>query len=377
VDVATYKAEFLSHYYEGRLRPRTAYAFANIDIWARLASNAPGLANLATQLPFLRDIAKLAMGMPSERNIPAFAPHTFRDWFKRRRPRNIGASPVLLWPDTFNNYFLPDTGKSAVEVLEAAGFHVRIPSASLCCGRPLYDFGMLDRAKTLLLKILDALAEQIEGEVPMVVLEPSCAAVFRDELVNLFPNDARARRLSQQTFLLSEFLEKKAKHFELPQLARKALIHGHCHHKSIMKMSDEEAVLKRMGIEYQAPAPGCCGMAGSFGFEQDKYDVSVAIGELELLPAVRKASPDCLIIADGFSCREQIAQCSDRHALHLAEVIQMAMRTGTVPVDNAYPERVGVRLRQAEVKRSMKQTGLALTGAATAVAILWTLARRE
>jgi Fe-S oxidoreductase len=236
---------------------------------------------------------------------------------------------------------------------------------------------MLDRAKTLLLKILDALAEQIEGEVPMVVLEPSCAAVFRDELVNLFPNDARARRLSQQTFLLSEFLEKKAKHFELPQLARKALIHGHCHHKSIMKMSDEEAVLKRMGIEYQAPAPGCCGMAGSFGFEEDKYDVSVAIGELELLPAVRKASPGCLIIADGFSCREQIAQCTDRHALHLAEIIQMAMRADAVPVDNAYPERVGVRLRQAEVKRSMKQTGLALTGAATAVAILWTLARRE
>jgi hypothetical protein len=142
-------------------------------------------------------------------------------------------------------------------------------------------------------------------------------------------------------------------------------------------MTDEEAVLMRMGIEYQAPAPGCCGMAGSFGFEQDKYDVSVAIGELELLPAVRKASPDCLIIADGFSCREQIAQCSDRHALHLAEVIQMAMRTGTVPVDNAYPERVAVRHRQAEVKQSMKQTGLALTGVATAVAILWTLARRE
>jgi hypothetical protein len=142
-------------------------------------------------------------------------------------------------------------------------------------------------------------------------------------------------------------------------------------------MTDEEAVLMRMGIEYQAPAPGCCGMAGSFGFERDKYDVSVAIGELELLPAVRKASPDCLIIADGFSCREQIAQCSDRHALHLAEVIQMAMRTGTVPVDNAYPERVAVRHRQAEVKQSMKQTGLALTGVATAVAILWTLARRE
>jgi Fe-S oxidoreductase len=377
VDVATYKAEFLSHYYEGRLRPRSAYAFANIDIWARLASNAPGMANLTTQLPFLRDISKLAVGMPRERIIPAFAPQTFRNWFNRRRPRNIGAPPVLLWPDTFNNYFLPETAKAAVEVLEVAGLQVKLPSASLCCGRPLYDFGMLGRAKSLLLKILDMLAEQIEGAVPVVVLEPSCAAVFRDELVNLFPNDARARQLSRQTYLLSEFLEKKAKHFELPQLARKALIHGHCHHKSIMKMTDEEAVLRRMDIEYQAPAPGCCGMAGSFGFEKDKYDVSVAIGELELLPAVRKASPDCLIIADGFSCREQIAQCTDRHALHLAEVIQMAMRTDTVPVNNAYQACVGVRHRQAQVKQSMKKAGLALAGAATAVAILWTLARRE
>jgi FAD/FMN-containing dehydrogenase/Fe-S oxidoreductase len=377
VDVATYKAEFLSHYYEGRLHPRSAYAFANIDIWARLASNAPGLANLTTQLPFLRDIAKVAVGMPRERSIPAFAPQTFRGWFNRRRPRNIGASPVLLWPDTFNNYFLPDTAKAAVEVLEAVGFGVRLPAINLCCGRPLYDFGMLDRAKVLLLKTLETLSHEITAEVPVVVLEPSCASVFRDELLNLFPNDARARELSRQTFLLSEFLEKRAKHFELPQLARKALIHGHCHHKSIMKMSDEEAVLRRMGIEYQAPAPGCCGMAGSFGFEQDKYEVSVAIGELELLPAVRKASPDCLIIADGFSCREQIAQCTDRRALHLAEVIQMVMRTGPVPVDNAYPERIGVRHRQAEVKQSMKKAGLALAGIATGVAMLWTLARRE
>jgi FAD/FMN-containing dehydrogenase/Fe-S oxidoreductase len=325
VDVATYKAEFLSHYYEGRRRPRSAYAFGNIDIWARLASKAPGLLNLATQLPFLRDISKVMAGIPRERRIPAFARQTFRDWFSRRQHRNIERPPVLLWPDTFNNYFLPDTAKAAVEVLESAGYRVVLPKANLCCGRPLYDWGMLDRAKNLLRQILQTLTSEIEQEIPLVVLEPSCAAVFRDELLNLFPKDEQARQLSQQTFLLSEFLEKKATHFQLPKLAGRALVHGHCHHKSVMKMTDEESVLRKMGIDFQTPAPGCCGMAGSFGFESDKYEISIAIGELELLPAVRKAPPDCLIIADGFSCREQIAQCTDRRALHLAEVIQMAL----------------------------------------------------
>ncbi len=324
VDVATYKSEFLAHYYEGHRRPRSAYAFGNIDVWARLASKAPGLFNLTTQLPFMRDISKLVAGIPRERSIPAFAPQTFRDWFSRRERGNPQAMPVLLWPDTFNNYFLPDTAKAAVGVLESAGYRVTLPQANLCCGRPLYDWGMLDRAKNLLLKILGTLETEIKQDVPIVVLEPSCAAVFRDELLNLFPNDERAHRLSQQTFLLSEFLEQKATQFSLPRLARKALVHGHCHHKSIMRMTDEESVLRKMGIDFQTPAPGCCGMAGSFGFERDKYQTSLAIGELELLPAVRKASPDCLIVANGFSCREQIKQCTDRRALHLAEVIQMA-----------------------------------------------------
>ena len=237
----------------------------------------------------------------------------------------------MLWPDTFNNHFHPHTAQAAVDVLEAAGFHVTIPRATLCCGRPLYDFGMLDRAKKLLLRTLDSLAPEIEAGVPIVVLEPSCAAVFRDELLNLFPKDSRAQRLSEQTFLLSEFLEQKAKHFQLPTLPRKAIIHGHCHHKSVMNMTDEEAVMGRMGIDFYAPAPGCCGMAGSFGFEKEKYNVSIAIGELELLPAIRKAPSDHLIIADGFSCREQISQCTNRQAVHLAEVIQIALRKNASP----------------------------------------------
>jgi FAD/FMN-containing dehydrogenase/Fe-S oxidoreductase len=375
VDVATYKSEFLAHYYQGRLRPRSAYAFANIDIWARIASQIPGLVNLVTQFQILEDIAKLAAGMPEQRRIPAFAPQTFRDWFANRIPQNTSAAPVLLWPDTFNNYFLPDTAKAAFHVLEAAGFQVYLPEQSLCCGRPLYDFGMLGRAKSLLLQTFDALAEEIESGIPVIVLEPSCAAVFRDEALGLFPNDARARRLAQQTFLLSEFLQRHAPGFTLPQVPRKAVLHGHCHHKSVMKMTDEEAVLARMGIDFRSPAPGCCGMAGSFGFEPEKYDVSVAIGELELLPAVRSAPADSLIIADGFSCREQIAQSTDRHALHLAEVIEMAIHE-SLP-DSGFPEAERVRQGQKALQDSMKRAGAGLAVlAAAAATLLWAFRRR-
>lgn len=284
---------------------------------------------------------------------------------------------VLLWADTFNNYFVPSTAKAAVEVLETAGFRVLVPRANLCCGRPLYDFGMLDRAERLLLEILDQLEPEIAAGIPVVGLEPSCVAVFRDELTNLFPHDERARALSKQTFLLSEFLEQKlGPDTRLPQLPRHALLHGHCHHKSIMKMSSEESLLARLGIQFQSPAPGCCGMAGSFGFEHDKYEVSAAIGELELLPAVRNAPSDWLIIADGFSCREQIAQGTGRHAFHLAEVLQMALQPSALDKDDPYPESRLVRERQAEVTASMKRAGIA-AGALAATGMLLLAASRK
>ena len=397
VDVATYKAEFLSHYYEGRRRPISAYAFGNIDLWAAVASKVPGLVNLTTQLPILRDIAKAVAGIPHQRSIPPFAPETFKQWFfgrKRNGSRGDGrirpssererafsephtdAPPVLLWADTFNNYFLPSTARAATDVLEAAGFRVVVPRANLCCGRPLYDFGMLDRAESLLLDILDELQPEIEAEVPIVGLEPSCIAVFRDELLNLFPHDERARALSKQTFLLSEFLERTNTAEKLPRLKRKALIHGHCHHKSIMKMTAEESVLNQMGIDFTQPAHGCCGMAGSFGFEHDKYDVSAAIGELELLPAVRRAPSDWLIIADGFSCREQIAQGTGRHALHLAEVLQMALES-SYDAATPYPETALVCQRREEVRGSMQRAALGLGAAATASLVLWALNRKR
>ena len=397
VDVATYKAEFLSHYYETNLRPLNAMALSRLDLLLRTASHAPGLVNLATQLPGLRDLAKLTGGVAGPRRIPALAPQTFKQWWERREmPRGTGAdarrstnrrdNAVLLWADTFNNHFLPSTAKAAVEVLETAGFEVSVPRAHLCCGRPLYDVGMLDRAKSLLLQIMDELLPEIEAATPIVVLEPSCASVFRDELTNLFPKDERAQALSKQVFLLSEFLEQRAKDFPLPKLLRRALIHGHCHHKAIMKMTAEEAVLHRMGIDFTTPAPGCCGMAGAFGFEKEKYDVSRAIGELELLPAVRQAPTDWLIVADGFSCREQIAQETDRHALHLAEVLQMALHEACEDVDDLvepdlapqhYPEDYWVRPHQAAVRKSMKRTGLAVAGIAAGAALLLALARKR
>jgi FAD/FMN-containing dehydrogenase/Fe-S oxidoreductase len=341
VDMATYKAEFLAHYYAGRLRPRHAYAFGLINVWARIASWAPRLANFVSQTPGLRALARAIAGIAPARRIPPFATRTFRDWFAARPVPNAGAPPVILWPDTFNNYFHPATAAAAVEVLEAAGYRVVLPRRVLCCGRPLYDFGMLDRAKRYLRAVLAELRPEIAAGVPVVGLEPSCVAVFRDELVGLLPHDEDARRLRGQTYLLSEFLEQRAPDLALPALGARAVVHGHCHHKAVLGMAAERSVLTRVGLDFQVLDSGCCGMAGAFGFERAHYDVSIAAGERVLLPAVRDAGADTLVVADGFSCREQIAQQTDRRAMHLAEVLQLALRRGStidVPVGD-YPER--------------------------------------
>ena len=325
VDMATYKAEFLSHYYEGRVRPRSAYAMGWIYWWARIASIAPGVVNFLSHTPGISNLVKLMGGVAQQRTMPSFAPQTFKSWFRQRSVRNEGRPQVLLWPDTFNNHFHPQNAKAAVEVLEHAGYQVTIPEVSLCCGRPLYDFGMLDTAATMLKEILEKLRPQIAAGIPVIGLEPSCVSVFRDEMPNLLAHNKDADRLKCQTFLLSEFLVKKAD-YHPPQLKRKAIVHGHCHHKSILKFDSEQELLKRTGLDFQILDSGCCGMAGSFGFEADKYDVSVKVGERVLLPAVRKASPETLIIADGFSCFEQIKDLTGREAMHISEVLQMAIR---------------------------------------------------
>ena len=328
VDMATYKAEFLAHYYKGRLRPRAAYSMGLIYWWARLASKVPRLANYLTHAPTLAGMGKWLAGVAPEREMPRFATETFKQWFKRHAPRNPHGPRVLLWPDTFNNYFHPHLAQAAVEVLEDAGMNVVVPERSLCCGRPLYDFGMLAKAKRLLLQVLDELRDDIRAGVPLVGLEPSCLAVFRDELTELFPHDQDAHRLCRQAFTLAEFLEQQVEDYHPPQFSRRALLHGHCHHAAIMKMESEETLLKHMGIDVHKPDSGCCGMAGSFGFEKEKYEVSVKCGERVLLPSVRAAAPETLIVADGFSCKEQIRQQTNREGLHLAQVIQAALQAG-------------------------------------------------
>lgn len=355
VDMATYKAEFLSHYYEGKLRPVTGYSMGWIYWWSRLASIAPGVANFFTHTPILRNMAKAVAGIAPQRDVPAFAPQTFKQWFKQRKPKNVGKPQLILWPDTFNNNFHPETAIAAVEVLEAAGYQIIVPEQSLCCGRPLYDYGFLDMAEHLLRQILETLRPQIEAGIPLVGLEPSCVAVFRDELLNILPHDEDAKRLAQQSFLLSEFLEQKVAHYQPPRLQRKAVVHGHCHHKAIMKMKDEEAILSKLGLDYQVPDTGCCGMAGAFGFEKDHYDIALKVGERVLLPAVRQAEKETLIIADGFSCREQIAQTTDRQAMHLAQVLQMALHERENNTTREYPEQHFMPTNQQRALHTQKQ----------------------
>jgi FAD/FMN-containing dehydrogenase/Fe-S oxidoreductase len=333
VDMATYKAEFLSHYYEGRLRPRHAYAFGWIHTWARLASVAPGIANFLSQAPGLGRLLKLLAGMDQRREFPPFARETFKHWFARRQRRRSAAdhpsqtrSPVILFADTFTDHFHTDVAKAAVEVLEDAGFEVVVPPEDICCGRPLYDYGFLDMARRRLEDALVKLRPHIQAGTPMVVLEPSCAAVFRDELVEMLAASEDARKLAANTWLLGGFLEKFAPDYRLPVVPGKAIYQGHCHQRAVFGTAGDEQLLGKMGIECQVPEKSCCGMAGSFGFEPGTHhEVSMLCGERNLLPAVRRA-PHSLLIADGFSCREQIRQATGREPLHIARVIADALR---------------------------------------------------
>uniref|UniRef100_A0A372INU7 FAD-binding oxidoreductase n=1 Tax=Paracidobacterium acidisoli TaxID=2303751 RepID=A0A372INU7_9BACT len=325
VDMATYKAEFLAHYYGEHPRRLQHYAFGFMDRWAHLTSLipafGPGAANIALRMPLLSHAMKTALGVAPQRNLPLFAPRNFQRSRKRLRTETTKQT-VLLWPDTWNNYYHPQSLVAAEQVLTDAGFTVDIPSRHVCCGRPLYDFGFLRQAREYLLRTMHYLAPQIDAGMPFLFLEPSCASVFRDELMNFFPDNERARRLHDQSMLLSQFLARHAPDFQPAQRAgQKILLHGHCHHRSLMKMTDEVELLRRTGAEVELLDSGCCGMAGPFGFEKEKFAISQTLGERVLLPAARKASSQTLIVSDGFSCREQIAQNTDRRAIHFAEAI--------------------------------------------------------
>jgi Fe-S oxidoreductase len=332
VDMPTYKAEFLSHYYARRRRPLNHYVLGLLPWWGPTAARTPRLANALSQSSAIGAPAKRALGIAEERDLPRFAGQTFRDWFAARGPG--GATPgtgtrgrVVLWPDTFTDLFDPHIGRAAVDVLEAAGFAVELPHKRVCCGRPLYDFGMLGLARRTLRDTLEALSEPIQAGVPVVVLEPSCASVFRDELRKLMPHDEHARRLVSQALTLDELLERDAPDWQPPRIDRRALVHPHCHRNALIGPGGQRDLLARAGVDPQLTNAGCCGMAGSFGYHQgEPYEVSIAVGERVLLPAVREADSDTIVVADGFSCRTQIASGAGRRALHTAEVLQLGLR---------------------------------------------------
>jgi FAD/FMN-containing dehydrogenase/Fe-S oxidoreductase len=383
VDMAACKSEYLAQRYKHRLHPLHHYIFGFADKLACLGSLTPALTNALLTGPITGPLIKRIVGVARERQLPKLAaksytkahaansettnvPRTavkgtgFSPYIKpdheagalapeeklrapslrlfsgarvgdlesqpasAHRPEGQSAPPqVVLWPDTWNNYYHPQTLAAAELLITEAGFTVTIPKGHICCGRPLYDFGLLAAARSYLARVLDRIAPQIEAGLPFIFLEPSCASVFKDELLELFPKDARAQRMSRQVWLLADFLAAKAPNFAAGRLAgAHILLHGHCHHKAVFGgPANEIALLRQAGATVEAIQAGCCGMAGPFGLEADKFEVSKAIANDGLLPAVEAASPATLIVADGFSCREQISQLGHREALHFAEVL--------------------------------------------------------
>jgi FAD/FMN-containing dehydrogenase/Fe-S oxidoreductase len=326
VDMAAYKAEFFANYYRYNRRPRDVRFFARIHELARAGAAAPRLANALSHLPGLRAITQRLLKVHPARNLPRFAARTFRSWFDERDGgADASAREVILFPDTFNNFFEPEVAIAATEVLERAGFRVVLPPGDLCCGRPLYDAGMFDRARWRLTQAMDALAPMLGRGAALVGLEPSCLLTFRDELPGLFPADPRAASLASRAMLLDEFLSREAPGFAGPALKGRALVHGHCHQKSLAGMKGELAILGGIGgLKVEAPDAGCCGMAGPFGYGAERFEVSRAIAERVLIPAVRQSPRSTLIVADGFACRTQIRHfCPGHLPLHLAQVLNL------------------------------------------------------
>jgi FAD/FMN-containing dehydrogenase/Fe-S oxidoreductase len=330
VDMATYKAEFLFHHFRHRLRPRAHYAMGWLPVSARLAALAPRTVNALAQAPGLTRLVKWFGGVAQERDVPVFASERFTDWFgSRDTPPADGRPTVVLWPDTFTNSFDPAIGQAAVEVLEAAGAHVKLPPGLQCCGLTWISTGQLDVAKRVLQRTLDALRDDLRAGVPVVALEPSCTAVFRSDAADLFPGDEDVARLQAQTFTLGEYLQRFHPTWHPPNVEGRAIAQVHCHQHAVMTYDGERSVLDAAGVEADLLPSGCCGLAGNFGFEDGHYDVSIACAERVLLPRVRAADPATAVIADGFSCRTQIEQGrTGRRAVHLAELLALGLRGG-------------------------------------------------
>ncbi|MFI9387477.1 FAD-binding and (Fe-S)-binding domain-containing protein [Kutzneria sp. NPDC052558] len=323
VDMATYKAEFLSHHYDGRLRPLSHYSMGWLPLWARLAALAPTVVNSVSNLRLVKALG----GIAQQRTTPLFAAQRFSRWFAGRTGPAGSRGAVLLWPDTFTNNFHPAIGKAAVQVLAAAGFEVISPHQTVCCGLTWISTGQLSVAKKVARRTLDVLRPQLRDGTPIVVLEPSCAAVFRDDLPKLLHGDQDAHRLAHQTKTLAEILTERAPDWRPPTVGLQAVAQPHCHHHAVLGFGTDEKLMRHYGIDVDVLDAGCCGLAGNFGFEKEHYEVSMACAEDKLLPELRGAGPGTLVLADGFSCRTQIDQSDvDHRPMHLAEVLAAALQ---------------------------------------------------
>jgi len=319
VDMATYKAEVLYQRYRRRLRPPAHYSLGWLPRWAALASRAPGLANAALQAPALAGLARRLGGIDARRRLPGFAAQSFRTWFAGRPPAPTG-EPVLLWVDTFTDHFTPEVGQAAVRVLEAAGYAVQITGQSVCCGLTWISTGQLDGARRQVRRSLQALEPALRAGTPIVGLEPSCTAVLRGDVAELLPGDLRAQQVRTATRTLAELLAATGTWVPPDLTGVRAVAQPHCHHHAVMGWQADSALLVRAGAEVDAVG-GCCGLAGNFGVERGHYDVSRAVAETALLPAVRRAPPDAVVLADGFSCRTQLDELARVRGIHLAQLL--------------------------------------------------------
>ncbi|GHD14848.1 FAD-binding and (Fe-S)-binding domain-containing protein [Nocardiopsis kunsanensis] len=323
VDMASYKAEFLHQHYRGRVRPPAHYSMGWLPVWARLASAAPAEINRAARLPGLSTLAKKAAGVAGERDLPAFARTSFTRAFRRREAKGHGRPEgprVVLWPDTFGNYMHPQVPAAAVRVLEDAGFSVVLPQGQVCCGLTWVSTGQLDVARTVMRRAVAALAPFVAEGVPVVGLEPSCTAALKHDLLELLPGP-ESKEVAASVHTLASFLNRHAPDWQPPRVPASALAQVHCHQHAVMGFDDDRDLIARAGVDGEVLDSGCCGLAGDFGFTEGHYEVSSAIGERELLPRVREAEPDTLVLADGYSCRTQIEQGTGRGSLHLAQVL--------------------------------------------------------
>ena len=318
VDMAAYKAEFLSHYYEGRLRPASSYALGLIPWWTRVGTRFPSVANALLGDHAVGRLGKRLAGVTTERAAPSFAPSAFR---RSVRPAPPGTGTVVVWPDTFSDAFWPGRASATLAVLSGIGESVAVPSKWGCCGRPLYDFGMLRQARRALSVVLDILDPWVADGVPVVVPEPSCLAVFRDELPELLADDPRAGRVAGLARSLSEHLLAAGWSAREPA-GGVAYVHPHCHLRALPgALAADLAVLERAGYRAKVLDSGCCGLAGSFGFRREHDAMSRQIAADRFLPMLGAVPDDAELIIDGFSCATQAAQLGARRGRSLAEVL--------------------------------------------------------